>query len=225
MKINSYKNLIILIKNKMFKLKLPTTNYQLPTNFGFTLIELLMVISIMTLITSVVLFNHSRFSGGVILENLAYDIALTVRQAQFFGINVRETSLGGGGFDSGYGVYFDKSNPTSFIFFADTNNNHYYDGIPELIEIYNIIQGNHIIYLCVDSGCVNPESSTVDEIQVTFRRPDPNAFIKTESVADCGAGASDSCGSANIYISSLGGNIPNRIVSVSSTGQISISVE
>ena len=70
----------------MFFLK--TKNLKLLTKRAFSLIELLVVLAIITLITSIVLINHSVFNGGVVLESLAYEIALITRQAQFFSINV-----------------------------------------------------------------------------------------------------------------------------------------
>lgn len=187
---------------------------------GFSLIELIVVVAIITLLTSATLFSHSRFSGGVTLESLAYEIALTVRQAQFFGINVRNV---GGVFDAGYGVYFDKNNPTSFILFADTNDDRFYSGPSEIIEVYTITRGNQIKYLCVDSECVNPEVSIVEGLQITFVRPEPDAVIKTTNTTLCGAGTSLECGLAEIHIGSPKENTPDKIISVGVTGFISVN--
>lgn len=210
-------NLDNLVEQVSFKL--PTTHHSLQTNKGFSVIELIMVVTIMTLITSVVLYNHARFSGGVLLENLAYEIALTVRQAQFFGINVRENLNVQGDFSSGYGVFFDKTTVppnSSFIFFSDTNNDGKYNsGSGELLEQYNMAGGNIIEKICVDNDC------SVEKLYITFKRPNPDAIIKTGGVVNCGVG----CGTAQIYIGEPRGKSPDKIITVRSTGQISISTD
>ena len=202
-------------KNK----KLLSIFHFLRSRKGFSLIELMVVISIVTLISGVTLFNHNRFRGGVALENLAYEIALAIRQAQFFGINVRMIE---GSFDTGYGVYFDKTDPTSFILFADLNDNRFYDDSNEIIDVYTITRGNQIKYLCVDGECLNPEASDTEELHITFVRPEPDAIIKTEKPSDCGSGTEIECGLAEIYIGSPSENVPDKVISVGMTGFISV---
>lgn len=190
---------------------------------AFSLIELIVVIGIITLITSVVLFNHNTFSGGVALENLAYEVALAVRQAQFFGINVRVADVGGNPtFDAGYGVYFDINNPTTFILFSDLNNNRFYDGASENVDIYTITRGNEIKLLCVDAGCSNPSTQAFDELHITFIRPEPDAIIKTKDPYLCGTGTSIQCSLAKIYVGSPSDNVRDKIISVGVTGFISV---
>ena len=71
---------------------------------GMTLIELLVALVIFSIITGVVLFNYGDFNASLTMQNLADDIALTVRRAQSYAIGVRGRS---GDFNIGYGVYFD----------------------------------------------------------------------------------------------------------------------
>jgi prepilin-type N-terminal cleavage/methylation domain-containing protein len=77
---------------------------------GFTLIELLVVTAILVIVSGLVLANHSRFGGKILLQNLAYDMALSVRQAQVYGISVRQ--FGAGTYSAGYGIRFSTSVPT-----------------------------------------------------------------------------------------------------------------
>ncbi len=185
-------------------------------NRAFSVIELLVVVAIISLISGIVLYNHRIFSGGVALENLAYEIALTIRQAQFFGVNVRvaQTTSGGTTFEAPYGVYFDINNPSQFIFFADLDADGYYDSPGELVEAYNITPGRQIKNLCIEDSCASP----VDELNITFKRPDPDAVIKTDKVPDCG----DGCSSAQIYVGTTDGSLPDKVVNIGVTGQISI---
>lgn len=219
---NNYSNKIkTSLKNLFFN---KNKNYKLNTNSGFSLIELVVVIAIMTIISGVTLFNQGKFSGNVSLENLAYEIALTIRQAQFFGMNVREVTSGGSStFDSGYGVFFDKSNPNSFIFFADLNNNRFYDGAGEVLEVYNMTRGNYIKYLCIDGGCADPSTSTINDLAITFKRPDPDALIKTSNTANCGAALNSGCGIAEIIVGSPRNNVTNKTITIMYVGQISVS--
>ena len=101
---------------------------------GFTLVELMVVVSIFAIVTSISIYNYSNFNSSLSIQNLADDIALTVRRAQSFAIGVRGY---GGSFNEGYGIHF-SSNPntkdyegsnTSFVLFSDMgiNQNKKYD--------------------------------------------------------------------------------------------------
>ncbi len=212
-KINSMKK----FAKQIFSRKLSTINYKPSTNSGFSLIELIVVVGIMIVITSVVLVNHTRFSGAFTLENLAYEIALTVRQAQFFGLNVRGADIGASTtFETGYGVHFDTSSPTSFIFFADTDKDHIYNGASDVVvDVYNITQGNQIASLCLDSAC----STSVNQLTIAFSRPDPDAYITTGTPTDCGGAY---CAEGIVVISSSKPTIADKKITVTSTGQISV---
>src|SRR6185369_828665 len=101
---------------------------------GFTLVELLISIAIFTMITSVAVFNHAEFNGSVLLTNLAYEIALSVRQAQVYGTTVKQSSdINTVRFDSGYGVHFNTAAPTTYTLFEDKfPPNHVYDATEDV---------------------------------------------------------------------------------------------
>lgn len=179
------------------------------------MVELLVSISIFSLITTVAVFNHSKFNGTVILTNLAYEVALSVRQAQFYGIIVRQTSADATKFDSGYGIHFDLTNPSTYFIFEDVKSggvpNHVYDGSDISVETFRIQKGNAISKVCVDGNCSN---SVVD---ISFVRPNPDAYIRAGGIQGT------SYGKAEICVSSPSGT--KRKVTVESTGQISVSVD
>ena len=192
----------------------------LHSNKGFTLVELMVSVGIFTFLTLIVLVNHSRFSGAILLENLAYDIALSIRQAQIFGLSVREFEPGSGEFQPGYGVHFDRTTPTQYIIFADRNLNFRYDdaiacGVTgsECIEEFTIQQGNSISRFCgtLPSSVVEC-SPALSFISAVFIRPDPDAIITSSNPGFY----SD----ATITIRSPHGVLRDVIVRV--TGQISI---
>ena len=85
---------------------------------GFTLIELLVVLAIITVIMGIVFSSQSSFNKTLILTNTAYDIALTLRDAESYGLGSRAAT--GGVSNAGYGVDFQSASPGQFTFFADT---------------------------------------------------------------------------------------------------------
>ncbi|MDP3726506.1 MAG: prepilin-type N-terminal cleavage/methylation domain-containing protein [bacterium] len=142
---------------------------------GFSLVELLVSISIFTIVTGIVLANFPSFSSKIALENLGHEIALTVRQAQVFGVASREFGVGSNIFPS-HGVRFDSAQNTTFFLYADTDKNKKYTGTPELLETFTIRGGNHISKIC---GFITPSSNCTElqVLDVVFTRPDPEPTI------------------------------------------------
>jgi prepilin-type N-terminal cleavage/methylation domain-containing protein len=187
-------------------------------NRGFTIIELIVTSSIMLVITSIVLVNHTAFGGNILVGALAYDVGLSVRQAQVFGLSVREFGVGTGAFDVGYGVHFDVNNSSSYQIFADVDKNKTYDISDGIEEVFSIGQGFSIARICGTTPASIELCSNTDNIStldITFIRPDPDAFIRIDG------NAATEYQSARIVVRSPQGN--EREVIVESTGQISIS--
>lgn len=89
------------------------------TQKGFTLAEVLTVIGIFLVMTSIVIFNYNQFRGETILTNMAYEIALSIREAQIYGISVRNS---GTTFDKEYGIYL-PINSQEYILFSNQPTN------------------------------------------------------------------------------------------------------
>lgn len=188
------------------------------TNAGFTLTELLVSIFIFTIISAVALFNNAQFNSSIVLSNLAYEVALSIRQAQSYGISVRLPS-GYTAFESGYGVHF-AGNTGTYSLFEDKdpipgngilNSNKSYDGASEDIRIFNITKGNKISKLCVTN---NTSTNCYSEIDIVFLRPNPDAIIRR-------TGITTNYQSAYVCVSSPTGT--HRKIFISNTGQISVS--
>lgn len=174
---------------------------------GFTLVELLISIAIFTVITSVAVFNNAQFNGSVLLTNLVYEIALSIREAQQYGISVKESSSSN--FNSGYGVHFDMSNPTQYVLFEDTpsGTQHVFDVSDVTLQTYTISKGDKISKVCLDGS--KPCSATT--VDISFERPNPDAYIYSSS---------GSHSQAEVCVTSPQGMI--RKITVESTGQISV---
>ena len=170
-----------------------TTNKTKSKKRGFTLIELMVVLVIFVALTGIMISSQSKFDGTILLNNLAYDIALSIRETQTYGINVKEfaTSTGPSIF-AGYGVRFDPDpmigDPTHYILFSDVNNNHFFDGDTlcpkndsECVKKYALTRGSYIKSICVGSdegNCSIPSGINSDKsLQITFKRPNPDATI------------------------------------------------
>lgn len=73
---------------------------------GFTFIELITVVAIMILIGSVTLFKHSKFSSDILITNAAYEVALSIRQVEVFGLSSKGV---GSQYRAGYGIHLNPS--------------------------------------------------------------------------------------------------------------------
>ncbi len=188
------------------------------TNGGFTLVELLVTIVIFVLLTSLVLFSQGNFNNTVLLNNLAYDLALSIRQAQDYGTSIREFASSTPLFSS-YGMYFNTTvSNKNFVLFADTTGDNRYNGSvalcpandPECIQKYSINNGSFIKSICAgaDSAHCNAIASYMN---IMFKRPNPDAGI----YMDANPTAQNY---AAITLSSVSGT--TRTVVVTSVGQI-----
>ncbi len=176
-----------------------------------------MVTGIIVVISSIMLVNNNRFGGVIQLENLAYDVALSVRQAQVYGISVQR--YGGDDFSSGYGMHFDLADVQHYELFADIDKDGFFDAEnppPDGENVspspYTIRSGFEISDLCTTalSGVENCEISKVDMV---FKRPEADAYIRSD-------GNSALEKSARITLKSPRGDIMSVVVE--NSGQISV---
>jgi prepilin-type N-terminal cleavage/methylation domain-containing protein len=197
---------------------------------GFTLIELLVTISIMLIILGVLVSNEGQYSDAAALKNLGDTIGLTLRQAQIYGISVKELSTGSNNFTSAYGVDFNitgSGSNSAYISFADlAPQNSIYDGSwscpigggSECLSKTIITGGDTIKSLCEIplSGSANCSMGRVD---VTFLRPEINAQMKFFDLSGNPLALSGIKG-AQINLLSPAGS--TRSVTIYTTGQISV---
>lgn len=202
---------------------------------GFTLIELLVVVAIMVVVSAIILANNNKFGGQVLLQNFAYDVALSVRQAQVYGISVERFGSGASSnFTAGYGIHFDISSPTSYLLFADaiTRNGEYDCPTPgvscELVTANTINRGYQVSQLCYTPAggsevCNSSPAGTPKTLDILFIRPEPDALITA-----CGPSCATSClltpsscaQSARVTLRAPQGQTMS--VSVTASGQISV---
>lgn len=176
-------------------------------NRGFTLIEMMVVIGIVVIITAIILGSYPLFASQVSLSRIAREIALNYRQAQVYGLAVREFPYEDNVYPPyGISIIPQTYSPFSVILFADVcdangncdtgfevgsqNGNGLYDGcgdidpdINECISETIIERDADLLDVCAtrttgEEVCWDNGLGDLEKLQVTFRRPDPEALIK-----------------------------------------------
>ena len=191
---------------------------------GFTLAEIMVTVSIVSIIMTTVLFSYTTFTDRLALSSAAQEIAVVVRQAQTYGLTVRESGVAGGQFSYAYGIYFDYgSDQTHYYLFVDTNSNSKFDvgsgcgsGSTECVEQGTLRNNVLITSVCDASAC--PPVVNVKKMNITFLRPNPDAtIIFTDSGGTTLSGPSTT---GKVTLTSPKGN--TSTITIESTGQINI---
>jgi len=201
---------------------------------GFTLIELMVVVAIMLIMTGVIFFNYNSFNDSMLLTNSAYDLSLSIRQAQVYGTAVREgtgwtpvspiDANSYNNFAYAYGMHFDTSDPTGFSLFVDNGsaNGAYDPGVDSKLQTYVFQRGIKVEKLCVSYN--GAPCYPVTSLDITFLRPNPESRISASDTAtsfSCDPINNPVCGSATIILQNANGSMTKAVV-VSPTGQISV---
>lgn len=189
---------------------------------GFTIAELIIVIAIFTIITTVALLDQNRLNSGVLMTNLAYETALSVREAQVYGVGVR--NFGGTEVFSGqFGTYFTINSPDRIILFNDKNENTVYDSDLDEAQyqyVFTEQRGNKIKAICLGalngSPCSRGSSASVDSLRILFKRPNLEAKFYAGDT-----GGALSIGPAYVVVDNVDGT-NCRAVIIEPTGQIRI---
>lgn len=175
---------------------------------GFTLVELIVTMTVLLIITTISLAKYPEFNQRVALKKTVQEVALVVRQAQAYGLGVKEY-VPGSGIYPGYGVNFDLSEPAKFRLFADLNDNRVYDSESgELIELFEIKDGSKIVRLCQNSGA-NCSMSILD---VVYYRPSPVVYITADGIINLS--------NADVIFKSPNGRA--KTIKIWQSGQISV---
>lgn len=190
---------------------------------GFTLAEVMVSVSIVAFISAVVLFTYSTFRDNLALSAAGQEMAIAIRQAQTYGLTVKEAGVGGGNFAVPYGIYFSLDTPNNYYIFADLNGNKKYDvgsgcgsGSTECTETFSLRDGVQIYSLCDNVLC--PPVVNTRALHVTFLRPNPDASIYfTNSGGGTLQGPSVT---GKVLLRSLQGK--DLTVTIETTGQISL---
>ncbi len=186
---------------------------------GFALVELLVTIGIFAFMTALLMAKYGTFNQSVLMTNLAYDVALTIRTAQTFGLSIKAQNAS---FQNVYGVRFSTvgagDENKNIILFASSNNNVYDENLGEKVSSFTMKRGAIVNNMCVGDGpnsCTNTGPTWLD---ISFKRPDPDAII-------CVTDSDPTCASPQKYaeITLRGTDGSTRKISVRKIGQVSVA--
>ena len=78
---------------------------------------MLVVLAIIVVITAIVFAGNTLFNRSLTLINTTYDVALSIRQAQVFGVSSRTFNATQ---NTGYGIHFNRTTNLTYLMYADT---------------------------------------------------------------------------------------------------------
>ncbi len=166
---------------------------------GFSMIEMLVVLFIVTLISSIVLVNFRSGEADINLREAAQKLALDLRRAQASAESV-STLPASSSVPYGYGIYLDQSTPTSYIFFADLNNDKSYSISDQIIETITLPANIQIMSLSPGSP-----------LQVYFLSPSPVTYINLSTSS-----------TATIILQVASTTLKTKTITVNSVGRIDV---
>lgn len=213
---------------------------------GFTLVELLVTLSVFTVISALTLANYPKFNNQTAITGLAQQIAISIREAQVYGVAVKNASstasIVSPNTYPAYGIFFATSSvgttygsATSYSVFFDrvTSNgvapyfkpmgDNFFTDSGELVETVKIQNGSKIVSICgvPTSGST---CNTAYAAFIVFRRPNPDAVIKTITTSGTWPYSSPTlvdCQRIDIVIRSRDQNL-TKTIQVYSSGQITV---
>lgn len=196
------------------------------TSAGFTLIELLISCAIITIVSAVVLVKYQAFDSTVLLKSTAYDIALTLREAQVKSVSVSRNGNDSDSFNYPYGVTFDVASPAEYRIFRykSATAGPKYDGTSFVEEIQEVTIGRT---MQVKEVCYTYPTAVdrcdLTRLDISFRRPEFNAIFY--GIDNDGVLATTTVTGAKIKLNSVSGGSGVFVVTISKFGQISVSKE
>lgn len=203
---------------------------------GFTLVEMMVTLSIVTLIMLTVLFNYSSFNDRLALSSAAQELAIAIRQAQTYGLTVRETKANTRVFDKAYGIYFDSRSAGNlykdYYLFVDLNGDNKYTEAggcgsvnTECIEKVTMRNNIYVSSVAVpvqvpavtntQTGA-NCSTSAQTMFTISFLRPNPDARINFFDSA--GNPTTGPCAKGSIILRSPKGK--TLMITIENTGQV-----
>ena len=159
-----------------------------------TLFELIIVTGIFSIMSSVAIFNYGKLQAKIDIKNLANDIALKVVEAQKSSFSGKWNASFEANRKPAYGLYFDISIPTKFVYFSDLNNGGTcsdpgcvppYSLGGEVTDVITVTRGNSLTtpggLEVAGSGCISPVSS----LTIVFKRPNTSPTITSNPAQSC----------------------------------------
>jgi type II secretory pathway pseudopilin PulG len=148
---------------------------------GFTLIEVLVIMFIITTLSIVLVVNWRKNEKRYQLQRSAQEVVQNLRKAQNMALAGKDTCNQEPSctIPPNYGVYFGKTTLTSYVIFADKNNNGKYGGgeSAEAVELINLGAGTEFM-LSADLDIVFSVPDGFVLINSSLRQGEASLIIK-----------------------------------------------
>lgn len=188
---------------------------------GFSLLELLISFAIISIISAIVLTKYSTFDSTILLKNYAYEIALSLREAQVRSVSA---SRSGTEFNYPFGVTFTPGSDHYLIYtFASTTGSPYYDVSDPEPNFAQIVATStreatlRIIDVCITVANIE-DCSTPTRLDVSFKRPNPEALFYVGGYAT----QPTPIQSAQIKVQSTRGGLGVYVIDISAFGHMNV---
>jgi prepilin-type N-terminal cleavage/methylation domain-containing protein len=154
---------------------------------GFTLLEVVVVLGIFGVLSGIVIFNYGKFRSDTTLVNMAYEVALSIREAQIYGVSARSSVSGSPDFDKAYGIHFQGIASNQYLLFSDNDESNVYSGTTcaspgsdTCVTPYTL-QSNIIIsdVAILNNGGNCPNNN--NRLDIVFKRPNPEPIINDKT--------------------------------------------
>lgn len=144
----------------------------------------MVVLAIVGVLAVLAIVNQNTFNKSFLVTNTVYDLGLTLRSVETFGLSNK--ALNTSTIFTWYGIHFDAAHPNSFFVFADTTGGatcsgisltcHSGDGIYQttdpIVQQYQIGNGVSISSICTTQPGNAPVCTpTIGTVDVVYTRP------------------------------------------------------
>ena len=207
---------------------------KIQTKQAFTVAELIVVIGIFMLMTTITSFKYNQFIKQAQVSELAYDIALTIRQMQVYGISASGKLIAAENFEGTEDDFFDATDgqvkditqdrsvrgvsiyapEKKIILFEDINRNRIYDNDDVVIDERTVQYNVDLDFKYCDTGG-NCDKSKDGHLDISFQRPYPDAMMVLSNGA-----SHEELDSAQIRVSASG--INSKLISLNAIGNIAL---
>ena len=186
--------------------------------------EMLIVTIIIGIVTGIMLSGYKTYGAKLNVRRSANEVALAIREAQANALAVKgydhDNNSGTPLLFTSWGVYFRKSvSTTQLNIFVDSDGDKSYDS-GESVKTVSIMNGVKILNLAKGLETSEPDSSSIDRLDIVYQRPNPDTTLKADGGTCSGTVVSGTCPDVEIILQGTDGT--QRTVVVWSTGQISV---